>query len=91
MKKIVTTRLVQERGQVTIPQAIRNIAKWLAPSLPVSISLEEPNHVSIEPHRHQQVDWDTLWGEIEASRLLVSKGKGKGSLSAFIAADRYRH
>lgn len=89
MKKIVTTRLVQERGQVTIPQAIRNVASWIAPSLPVSISLEEPDQISIEPHQSRKVDWDLLWREIEASRRL--RGRGKSSLSAFIAADRHRH
>lgn len=89
MKKIQHTRIVQERGQITLPRAIRQIARWAAPLLPVSVSLEDPDQIVIEPYQKTGTDWGAVWREIKGARRL--KGKGKDSLSSFIAADRYHH
>lgn len=56
----------------------------------VSISIIKPDEIVIRPHQHQrEADWDKIWKGIKRSRSL--KGKGSGSLSKFIAEDRYRH
>ncbi len=89
--KMQTTAVIRERGQLTIPDAIREIRSWATPSSVVSITSEKPNEIVIRPHSEPQkkkTDWDTLWKLIELSRSF--KGK-RGNLSQFIAEDRKKH
>lgn len=81
-----TVSIVRDRGQLTIPDAIRSIATWTTPSSVVSISIERPDEIVIRPHQPQKIDWDKLWEQIR--RVRAFKGKGQGNLSAFIAKDR---
>lgn len=88
--RLQTTGIIRDRGQLTIPEPIRKIIGWASPLSAVSISIVHPDEIVIRPHRPQkEVDWDRIWKGIKRSRSL--KGKGSGSLSKFIAEDRYRH
>ena len=88
--RIQTTSIIRDRGQLTIPETIRKTVGWVSPLSAVSISIVHPDEIVIRPHRSQkEVDWDRIWKSIKKSRSL--KGKGRGSLSKFIAEDRYRH
>lgn len=80
--------IVRDRGQLTIPDSIRRVVNWVAPMSAVTISVMRPDEIVIRPHQ-KQVDWDKIWEGIRKARAI--KGKGKGSLSQFIAEDRYRH
>lgn len=79
--------IVRDRGQLTIPDSIRKLVSWVAPSSAVSISVVKPDEIIIKPHLYQkQVDWDKLWKRIR--RVRAFKGKGRGNLSTFIMKDR---
>lgn len=89
--KTQATAIIRNRGQLTIPDAIRELRSWATPSSVVTISSEKSNEIVIRPHSEAQkkkVDWDKLWKMIELSRSF--KGKG-GNLSKFIAEDRKNH
>jgi bifunctional DNA-binding transcriptional regulator/antitoxin component of YhaV-PrlF toxin-antitoxin module len=79
--------IIRQRGQLTIPDSIRESLSWITPLSAVSISVNKPDEIVIRPHQfEQQFDWDKLWEKIKLVRSF--KGKGKGSLSQFIAEDR---
>lgn len=80
--------IIRDRGQLTIPDSIRKVINWASPMSAVTISVIKPNEIVIRPHQ-VQVDWDKIWESIRKARSI--KGKGKGSLSRFIAEDRYHH
>lgn len=82
--------IVRQRGQLTIPDKIRETFDWLTPSSTVTITSQKPDEIVIRPVSASKkvVDWDKLWNNIELSRSF--KGKG-GNLSEFIAKDREQH
>lgn len=51
----------------------------------VSISVVKPDEIIITPVK-KQYDWDKIWEGVRKARAI--KGRGKGSLSKFIAEDR---
>lgn len=83
--------IVRQRGQLTIPDKIRENFNWLTPSSAITISSQKPDEIIIRPisASKKAVDWDKIWEGIRKARAI--KGKGRGSLSKFIAEDRYRH
>lgn len=84
-----TVSIVRDRGQLTIPDSIRSIATWAAPSSVVSISIEKPDEIVIRPHK-KQYDWDKIWEGIRKSRAI--KGKSKAiSAAEFLERDRRSH
>ena len=82
--RLQTTSIIRNRGQLTIPETIRKAVSWANPLSAVSISIVHPDEIVIRPKK--EVDWDKLWKQIR--RVRAFKGKGRGSLSAFIAKDR---
>ena len=87
--KTQATAIIRERGQLTIPDFIRETLTWATPTSVVTISTEKPDEIVIRPHgTKQQTDWDELWNKIKLSRSF--KGK-RGNLSEFISKDRGRH
>jgi len=87
MKLLQTTSIIRNRGQLTIPEPIRKAVGWANPLSAVSVSTVHPDEIVIRPKK--EVDWDKIWKGIKKARNL--KGKRRGSLSKFIAEDRYRH
>lgn len=83
-----TVSIVRNRGQLTIPDSIRKVVSWVTPQSAVTISVVKPDEIVIKPHK-KEYDWDKIWEGIRKARAI--KGKGRGSLSKFIAEDRYRH
>lgn len=82
--------IIRDRGQLTIPDKIRETFRWLTPSSIVTITSQKPDEIIIRPvsANKRAVDWDALWNNIKLSRSF--KGKG-GNLSEFIAKDREQH
>lgn len=80
--------VVRDRGQLTIPDAIRKIASWITPSSAVTITVVSSDEIRIKPHQ-KQVYWDKLWKQMK--RVRAFNGKGRGNLSEFIAKDRETH
>lgn len=87
--KIQTISIVRDRGQLTIPDSIRMVRKWITPASVVTIATEKPDEIVIKPHSQKDIwDWNQIWNSIELSRSF--KGKS-GNLSRFIASDRKTH
>lgn len=83
-----TVSIVRERGQLTIPDSIRQMVNWITPLSAVTISVIKPDEIIIKPHI-QQVNRDQIWENIRKSRAI--SGKGKISASEFLKVDRSSH
>ena len=79
-----TTCIVRDRGQLTIPDSIRQKAPWIASASVVNIAFPQPDLILITPHI-PQINWYTLWNSIRLARSF--KGKIK-NVSQLIAQDR---
>lgn len=80
--------IIRDRGQLTIPDAIRKAVNWVNPMSAVSISVVKPDEIVIKPHQ-QTIDKDKIWELIRKSRAI--KGRGTGSASEFLEKDRASH
>lgn len=79
---------IRARGQVTIPKRVRRLVRWVVPSQPVTITVEDAETIQLKPiARASQIDWKNLWSSIRRAR--ATRGK-RGNLAAFIATDRQR-
>ncbi len=86
MAKTKVISIVRERGQVTIPDTIRKIAKWVSPSSVITISLEKPDEIHIKPREiEDMIQWDKIWDAIRLARSFRGKRR---NISSFIAHDR---
>lgn len=79
--------IIRQRGQLTIPDSIRQSINWVTPLSAVSISVVKPDEIVIRPHQ-TKLDWDKIWEGIRRARAI--KGE-RGNLSKFIAEDRLNH
>ena len=78
--------IIRQRGQLTLPDAIREKINWLTPGSVVTINAEA-NKVVLSPYSTPKtVDWNKLWKDLK--RVRAYRGKGRGNLSAFIDEDR---
>ena len=80
--------VIRDRGQLTIPDKIRESHEWASPNSVVTIISDKSDEIIIKPHR-TQIDWDKMWELIRKSRAI--KGKGRGSAAEFIEKDRRSH
>jgi len=80
--------IVRKRGQLTIPDKIRETFSWLTPSSTVTITSQKPDELVIRPISASKkvIDWDELWRDIQ--RVRSYRGKGGGNLSRFVVEDR---
>lgn len=83
-----TVSIVRDRGQLTIPDSIRQIVDWVTPMSVVTISVVKPDEIIITPHK-KQINWDQIWENIRKSRAI--KGKGNMSAAEFLKQDRNSH
>ncbi|OGK31087.1 hypothetical protein A3F29_03745 [Candidatus Roizmanbacteria bacterium RIFCSPHIGHO2_12_FULL_33_9] len=86
MINIQGTAIIRNRGQLTIPEKVREALDWAKPSAVVSITTSK-DEIIIKPYA-EKVDWDQI--EKDIRKLRAYKGV-QGSMSEFIAEDRYRH
>lgn len=85
---IHTTATIRNRGQVTIPDKIREILSWVKPNSVVSIYINPQKELVFSPFKPKEIDWDDIWRRVRRSQSF--KGK-RGALSKFIIRDRERH
>ena len=83
-----TVSIIRERGQLTIPDSIRQLISWVSPMSAVTISVVKPDEIVITPHK-VQINWDEIWEGIKKSRAI--HGKGNMSASEFLVKDRLAH
>ena len=84
--------IVRQRGQLTIPEKIRETFRWLTPFSAVTITSQKPDEIVIRPHTQakKEIDWDKIWEGIRLARAI--KGKGKTiSAAEFLQKDRRSH
>lgn len=84
--KIVS--IIRDRGQLTIPDPVRQIVGWATPLSAVTISVMTPDEIIIRPHV-QSVDHAKIWEKIRKSRAITGKGSMSGG--QFLEADRFSH
>lgn len=88
MNNLQTIGVIRDRGQLTIPDEIRQKTEWVSSKSVVTIQLEATDKIVITPVSKHTINWDSLWNSIHYVRLF--KGK-KGALSKFIVHDREGH
>lgn len=87
--KVAST--IGKQGQVTIPEAIRKVISWIKPESSVTISVINPDEISIRPQEDKkEVDWDKLWAGIKKVRAFKGKGKIMSAVE-FLEKDRKSH
>ena len=89
MVNIQGTAVIRDRGQLTIPEKIREFLKWSSHNSVVSLITVSRDELVIRPFEgKKQIDWSIIWMNIELSRSYVGK---RGNLSSFITSDRENH
>lgn len=87
-----TTATIRQRGQLTIPDTIRDRFPWIKTDAVVTLDASDPTRIVIQPFAmnvSDKPDWDLIWKMIARARAIP--GKGKMNASEFIAQDRYNH
>ncbi len=84
-----TVGIIRNRGQLTIPDSVRKIARWASPMSAVSITIVNPGEIVIKP-QSGDTDWDDIWADVKKARAI--KGEGETvSAAAFLQTDRAAH
>ncbi len=86
-----STAVIRQRGQITIPDKIRQSLSWVKTESIISILVTSKKELIIKPFVFKQVkkiNWQEVWKRISRARSI--KGKN-GNLSEFIIQDRLRH
>jgi bifunctional DNA-binding transcriptional regulator/antitoxin component of YhaV-PrlF toxin-antitoxin module len=87
MTRLQITSIIRERGQLTIPETIRRVAAWASPLSVVTVSVENPNEITIKPGTQEKVDWGSIWNGIRLARSFRGKDETK-SARELINEDR---
>lgn len=88
---MMTNVVVRQRGQVTIPDDVRNMVAWLSEGSAVGLEMVEKEMLILRPHvlaNTKIFDWNKILNKINLSRSF--KGRN-GDLSTFIIEDRSNH
>lgn len=89
MTNIQEIAVIRDRGQLTIPDKIREALKWPSVGSVVSLATTPKNELLIKPFQgKQKLNWSTIWMNIDLSRSYIGK---RGNLSSFIISDRKSH
>jgi len=88
---MMTNVVVRQRGQVTIPDDVRNMVAWLSEGSAVGLEMVEKEMLILRPHTKAIVK-KFSWNEISKKINLARSFKGQnGNLSGFIIEDRKNH
>lgn len=80
--------IIRNRGQLTIPDAIRKKVPWVSPSSAVTLSIVKADEIIIRPHRTYGKG-ENIWVLVKQARAI--KGKGQESAVRFLEKDRHSH
>jgi len=80
--------IIRNRGQLTIPDAIRKKVSWVSPSSAVTLSVVKADEIVIKPHRVYGEE-KNIWTLVKQARAI--KGKGQESAVQFLEKDRRSH
>lgn len=88
---MMTNVVVRQRGQVTIPDDVRNMVAWLSEGSAVGLEMVEKEMLVLRPHAKinaRKFSWEDVSKKINLARSF--KGQN-GDLSGFIIEDRNNH
>ncbi|MBI3577463.1 AbrB/MazE/SpoVT family DNA-binding domain-containing protein [Candidatus Gottesmanbacteria bacterium] len=83
------TAVIRQRGQLTVPDQVREILSWLQTGSVVGIEVND-DELRVIPHTKmgKPVDWDAFFSKVHLARSLRGK---RGNLSSVITEDRESH
>lgn len=83
------TAVIRQRGQLTVPDQIRDLLTWLETGSVVGIDIDQ-EEIRITPHAQSKkiIDWDGFLSKIQLARSFRGK---RGNLSAVVVEDRANH
>ncbi len=86
---MIYTAVIRQRGQLTVPDRIRDILSWLRTGSVVGIEVTG-DELRLTPHTKtmKPIDWDAFFSKIHLARSFRGK---RGNLSAAVAEDRENH
>lgn len=89
MKKKRSIGVVRRRGQLTIPDNIREGVAWLQPESVVEVLLNAQDEIQLRPYHQPRnnLTWERIKREMDRIRSFPGKDM---DTTAFIAADRRR-
>lgn len=81
--------IIRDRGQLTIPDKLREILPWLSVNSVVTFYHRGGGEVVIRPFEEKRpMDWERIWSQVDLSRSF----KGSlGNLSKAVFEDRVSH
>lgn len=91
---MIYTAVIRQRGQLTIPDKVRDMLAWLNEGEAVGLEIREGEMgILIRPKAEikKEYDWDRIWAGIKRCRSYKPKKKQELSASEFVAMDRYNH
>lgn len=87
-----TTAVIRQRGQLTIPDKIREMMSWIRENAVVVIETTTHDTFIVKPYSTDKYNlsqkWQKAWEAIQLTRSF--KGK-RGNLSGFVVEDRKAH
>lgn len=86
----LSTTVIRQRGQLTLPKKLRTENSWLAEGMVVTVLSSVQKEVKIIPYKEsfKKTDWKNIWEKIKLSRTFSGK---RGNLSQFVIKDRSEH
>lgn len=85
------TAVIRQRGQLTIPDFLREQFRWLNTGNAVEFETAD-DEVKIRPAgKTKKINWDEIWQGIKLCRSFKPRNANEKSASEFIIEDRYRH
>lgn len=91
MNLIQSQAIIRQRGQLTIPDELREKIRWLSEGSAIKIFASSEDEVKIVPYQKEGrgvIDWKRIWDKISLVRTFRGE---KGNLSRFIVQDRHSH
>ncbi len=90
MTNIQGTAIIRDRGQLTIPDKIREAFDWIRTNSVISIKALSDKELVIKPYeKEKEVDWDKIWKNLRKIRSY--KSGNPRPASQIVAEDRYQH
>lgn len=87
----VSSSIIRQRGQLTLPESLRRRLDWLGEDKVVQIVLNADNKVVVTPYLPSQNNKNTDWNGIWKTVNKFQKKRNTISLSDFVIRDRYSH
>lgn len=82
-----TTSIIRDRGQLTIPDTVRDAVSWLHPLAAIDIFIDNDNQVILTPHA-QRDSWEASIKKFELAQTFTNKSTT--SSTDIINQDRLR-